>query len=150
MSLIELLRTTGRKTWHHRRQPAPSGCLGSSRSVQIFERGGLRVQERGGTRVIPLPPRWPNLNAYAERFVSPIKEECLDRMIFVGRSSFCSVRSRNTLSITTANGITKVWGIPSAPVQASGCQVRQSDSQGASRWSAENYYERLAAFNVVV
>jgi transposase InsO family protein len=47
----------------------------------------LRVQERRGTRVIPLPPRWPNLNAYAERFVRPIKEECLDRMIFVGRGS---------------------------------------------------------------
>jgi hypothetical protein len=29
----------------------------------------------------------PNLNAYAERFVRSIKEECLDRMIFVGQAS---------------------------------------------------------------
>jgi hypothetical protein len=29
----------------------------------------------------------PNLNAYAERFVRWIKDECLDRMIFVGQAS---------------------------------------------------------------
>jgi len=29
----------------------------------------------------------PNLNAYAERFVRSIKEECLDKVIFVGQAS---------------------------------------------------------------
>jgi putative transposase len=29
----------------------------------------------------------PNLNAYAERFVRSIKDECLGRMIFVGQAS---------------------------------------------------------------
>jgi len=33
---------------------------------------------------IKLPPKSPNLNAYAERFVRSIKSECLDRMIFFG------------------------------------------------------------------
>ena len=42
-----------------------------------------------GTKVIRLPPRSPNLNAYAERFVRSIKAECLDRMIFVGQASLC-------------------------------------------------------------
>ena len=37
--------------------------------------------------MIRLPPRSPNLNAYAERFVRSIKDECLDRMIFVGQAS---------------------------------------------------------------
>jgi putative transposase len=39
---------------------------------------------RAGTDVIRLPPGSPNLNAFAERFVRSIKEECLNRMIFVG------------------------------------------------------------------
>jgi putative transposase len=29
----------------------------------------------------------PNLNTYAERFVRSIKDECLDRMIFIGQAS---------------------------------------------------------------
>ncbi len=33
---------------------------------------------------IRLPPRSPNLNAFAERFVRSIKEECLDQMIIFG------------------------------------------------------------------
>jgi transposase InsO family protein len=40
-----------------------------------------------GTEVIRLPPFSPNLNAFAERFVRSIKEECLGRMIFVGQAS---------------------------------------------------------------
>jgi transposase InsO family protein len=34
-----------------------------------------------------LHPRSPNLNAHAERFVRSIKEECVERMIFVGQAS---------------------------------------------------------------
>jgi len=36
---------------------------------------------------VKLPPRSPNLNAYAERFVRAIKEFCLDRMILFGENS---------------------------------------------------------------
>ena len=46
---------------------------------------GILVRE--GIQVIRLPPRSPNLNAFAERFVRSIKEECLNRMIFVGQAS---------------------------------------------------------------
>jgi Integrase core domain len=45
------------------------------------------VLVREGIHVIRLPPRSPNLNAFAERFVRSIKEECLSRMIFVGPAS---------------------------------------------------------------
>jgi len=40
-----------------------------------------------GVEVVRLPYRSPNLNAYAERFVRSIQQECLDRMIFFGESS---------------------------------------------------------------
>jgi putative transposase len=40
-----------------------------------------------GVRSVKLPPRSPNLNAYAERFVRTIKESCLERMIFFGETS---------------------------------------------------------------
>ena len=43
--------------------------------------------EEQGVEVIRLPPKSPNLNAHAERFVRTIKDECLDRMIFVGEAS---------------------------------------------------------------
>ena len=40
-----------------------------------------------GVETIRLPPRSPNLNAYAERFVRSVKESCLDRLILVGEPS---------------------------------------------------------------
>jgi transposase InsO family protein len=46
-----------------------------------------RLIRDNGTKVIRLPPRSPNLNAYAERFVRSIKDECLNRMIFIGQAS---------------------------------------------------------------
>ena len=37
-----------------------------------------------GVKVVRLPSRSPNLNAYAERFVLSIKSECLERMVLLG------------------------------------------------------------------
>jgi transposase InsO family protein len=42
------------------------------------------VVEAAGVKAIRLPPRSPNLNAFAERFVLSIKSECLDRIVPMG------------------------------------------------------------------
>jgi putative transposase len=40
---------------------------------------------REGVQVIRLPPRSPNLNAYAERYVRSVREECLSKLIPIGQ-----------------------------------------------------------------
>jgi putative transposase len=40
--------------------------------------------DEAGVRRVVLPPRSPNLNAYAKRWVSSVKEECLSRLILFG------------------------------------------------------------------
>jgi hypothetical protein len=46
------------------------------------------IDDAGVTRV-PLPPWSPNLNAYAERWVRSVKEECLARLILFGEAALC-------------------------------------------------------------
>ncbi len=43
--------------------------------------------EAAGVRSIALPPRSPNLNAYAERWVRSVKEECLSNVILFGENA---------------------------------------------------------------
>jgi putative transposase len=47
----------------------------------------LEMLREADIKSVKLPPRSPNLNAYAERFVRTIKESCLERMIFFGEAS---------------------------------------------------------------
>ncbi len=53
----------------------------------LFSAEFLKMIADTGVASVKLPPRSPNLNAYAERFVRSIKESCLDRMIFFGEAS---------------------------------------------------------------
>jgi putative transposase len=43
-----------------------------------------RIVQGAGVRIVLIPVRAPNANAYAERFVRSIREECLDRLILFG------------------------------------------------------------------
>jgi putative transposase len=52
-----------------------------------FSSGFDMIIRSAGIEPLALPPRSPNLNAFAERFVRSIKHECLDRMIFFGEVS---------------------------------------------------------------
>ena len=47
------------------------------------------IIDAAGIKRVPLPARSPNLNAYAERWVRSVKEECLARVILFGEAALC-------------------------------------------------------------
>jgi len=53
----------------------------------LFTEAFRTTLQRAGVQSVRLPPRSPNLNAHAERFVRSIRESCLDRLILFGESS---------------------------------------------------------------
>jgi putative transposase len=71
---------------------APGGFLTGMKHL-ILDRDGKfapsfrSIIEGAGLELTRLPPRSPNLNAFAERFVRSIKEECLDQLILFGEPS---------------------------------------------------------------
>ena len=64
------LRTTARQLMHDR--------------DPLYTRVFGEILTSGDVEPIRLPPKSPNLNAYAERFVRSIKEECLHRVVPLG------------------------------------------------------------------
>ena len=53
----------------------------------LFTEQFLSMLAETGVKSVKLPPRSPNLNSYAERFVRSIKESCLERMILFGEDA---------------------------------------------------------------
>jgi putative transposase len=53
----------------------------------LFTAEFLSILAEAGVASVKLPPRSPNLNAHAERFVRTIKEACLERMILFGEGA---------------------------------------------------------------
>ena len=53
----------------------------------LFTSDFLSLLAQAGTESVKLPPRSPNLNGYAERFVRTIKEACRERMILFGEAA---------------------------------------------------------------
>jgi transposase InsO family protein len=53
-----------------------------------WSRDVRRRLRQAGIRVVLIPERAPSANAYAERFVRSIKEECLDRIVPFGERHF--------------------------------------------------------------
>ena len=93
-------------------------------------------------RIVLTPVQAPNANAYAERFVLSIREECLDRLILFGER-----RLLRTLDEFVAHyhrernhqGLGNTLIIPAAAV-AGGIQVRWRDRLGGLL----RYYYRAA------
>jgi len=45
------------------------------------------IVESGAVKTLPLPARSPSLNAFAERWVKSVKDECLSKLILFGEAS---------------------------------------------------------------
>jgi putative transposase len=81
--------------WHlptNAAKPMAEGLLTGKRYLihdrdPLFTDPFLSSLKDAGVESVKLPPRSPNLNAHAERFVRSIKESCLERLILFGESS---------------------------------------------------------------
>ena len=98
--------------------------------------------EEAGLRVVRTPYQAPNANAYAERFVRSIKEECLDRLIPIGEPHFRQAiteyvahyhHERNHQGIENAL-------IEGAPATSAVGRIRRRPRLGG----VLNYYDRAA------
>ena len=68
------------------------GCLDECRYLlhdrdTKYTHSFRQIIKSGGVEPLRLPPRSPNLNAHAERWVKSIKDECLSKLIFFGEAS---------------------------------------------------------------
>ena len=102
------------------------------------------VLAREEIRVLRLPLRSPNLNAFAERFVRSIKEESLSRMIFVGQAS---LRHAITQYMSHYHGERNHQGLgnrllqPRADIDKRHGQIKRRQRLGGML----SYYHRAAA-----
>ena len=110
----------------------------------LYTRDFLRMLAEQGIESVKLPPRSPNLNACAERFVRTIKESCLDQMILFGEDA---LRNAVTQFIAHYHFERNHQGLgnrlivePASLVQTAGT-VRRKQRLGGLL----NYYHRAAA-----
>jgi putative transposase len=75
------------------------------------------IVEGGGVKIVRLPAKSPNLNAFAERFVLSIKSGCLDRMVPLGEEH----RRRAILEyVAHYHGERNHQGLGNAPINGAG------------------------------
>jgi transposase InsO family protein len=87
---------------------------------------------------VRLPPKPPNLNAFAERFVRTIKESCLDRLILVDDASLRKAIREFVIHYheeRNHQGLGKPAAFPSLRSDVNPQRPRRSSS--ASGWSLE-------------
>lgn len=97
-----------------------------------------------GVDAVKLPPKSPNLNAFAERFVRSIKTECLDRMILFGERSLRHAVSEYLCHYHAERnhqGIGNAVPFPDQRLDAEGTRIEKSERLGGLL----SFYHREAA-----
>jgi len=89
----------------------------------LYSREFLITLGAVGIESVKLPPRSPNLNAYAERFVRTIKESCLEQMIFFGEDALRNairefVTHYNYAHNASIGSLTVLLSLPLLPASA--------------------------------
>jgi transposase InsO family protein len=110
----------------------------------LYTPGFRHMLRASGVRSVRLPPRSPNLNAYAERFIGSVRRECLARVIPLGESHLRHIlheyvdhyhTERNHQALDN-----KLIGAASTDAAESGKVVRRKRLGGVL-----NFYHREAA-----
>ena len=97
-----------------------------------------------GVKSVRLPPRSPNLNAYAERFVRTTKESCLERLILFGENSIRRAAAELTVHYhreRNHQGLDNKLICPDPKSVRQGGEVKRRERLGGLL----NYYYRTAA-----
>ncbi len=98
----------------------------------------------GAVELLKLPPSSPNLNAYAERFVRSITEECLDRVVPLGERHLRRLVSEYMEHFHTERnhqGLANIIAFPNAPPANAGATIERRERLGGLL----SYYYRKAA-----
>lgn len=100
----------------------------------LFTAEFLDMVAEVAVRSAKLPPRSPNLNAHAERFVRTIKETCLERMILFGEESLRTAIHHFVAHYHTERNHQGLANRLISP--AAGISATPGWSGGASAWAA--------------
>ena len=110
----------------------------------LFTHDFLRTLKEASVESVKLPPRSPNLNAHAERFVRSIKESCLERLILFGESSLRTAVQNFVAhyhSERNHQGLSNRLISPDPAHVGSGGEIRRRERLGGTL----KYYYRAAA-----
>jgi transposase InsO family protein len=110
----------------------------------LFTDEFLRTLKDVGVDSVKLPPRSPNLNAHAERFVRSIKKSCLERLIPFGESSLRTAVQNFVAHYRNERnhqGLSNRLIAPDPAHVGSGGEIRRRERLGGTL----KYYYRAAA-----
>ena len=97
-----------------------------------YSKSFSNLLKASGIKPLKLPARSPNLNAFAERFVRSIKEECLDNLILFGERSLRYVLKEYMTHYHTERNHQGIGNVIPFP-----------DEQSAKNVGTVNKFERL-------
>ena len=133
------------------RHPTQEWMEQVARNLTDFESGSLRnhryvlhdrdtkfcasfrsILRDGGVHPLRLPARSPNLNAFAERWVRSVKQECLSKLILLGESSLRRALAQYVTHYHEERNHQRKNNLLLFPAPGTPCRSRNEDSLQAT------------------